>query len=219
MKKILLASAVSLLFGLTACSKVETPTNPAAKAESVQSQSQAQYQEGVHYRIVSGIDAEGAKVPFIVEYFWLGCPHCQHFEAPLQAYKAQQPELGFVRKHAILNESWANDGRIFYALQQTNNMDHFADLFDLYKQGMTQQRFDDFFTRNDIDKEAFLTIAGQDATVIAKMQQSLKEMTDNKIHSVPAIVVNGKYLVVPHDDLRSNEAYFALVDYLQTLAP
>lgn len=219
MKKRYLLASLLMTASLTACSKVDETAAASTSTVSATENTSAvtsSYQEGVHYRLVTGINNEGAQKPFLVEYFWLGCPHCQHFEEPLQAYKAKHPELGFVRKHAVIAEHWVNDGRIFYALAQTNNMAHFADLFDLYKKVMTQESFDAFFTRHNIDQEAFLKVAGQDPEVLTKMQQSFDEMNNNKMTSVPSIVVNGQYLIMAHEDLRSNDAYFKLVDYLLT---
>ena len=48
------------------------------------------------------------------------------------------------------------------------------------------------------------------------MEQANREMLDNRIQGVPAIVVKGKYLVGTElpDDIQSNEDYFQLLDYL-----
>jgi len=177
-------------------------------------QVEAGYEEGKHFRIVSNINVGELKPPFLVEYFWLGCPHCQNFEKPLQDFKAANPEVGFIRKHAVLSEGWVNDGRIFYALQETNNMAHFAELFDLYKSGITDKSFDAFFIKNNIDKSAFLEIAGKNENVINNMKESYEEMSANKMTSVPSIVVNGKYLIIASEDTNNNDKYFNLVNYL-----
>lgn len=172
------------------------------------------YEEGKHYRVVNNINVGELKAPFLVEYFWLGCPHCQSFEKPLQDFKSANPEVGFIRKHAVLSEGWVNDGRIFYALQETNNMAHFAELFDLYKSGINDTNFDAFFTKNNIDKAVFLETAGKNENVINNMKESYEEMSANKMTSVPSIVVNGKYLIIASEDTNNNEKYFKLVNYL-----
>jgi len=199
--------AASIL--ISGCSEPK-PSTQSDKNEQVQ----LSYEEGKHYRIVNNINVRELKTPFLVEYFWLGCPHCQNFEKPLQDFKSTNPEMGFIRKHAVLSEGWVNDGRIFYALQETNNMAHFTELFDLYKSGINDENFDAFFTKNNINKSEFLEIAGKNENVINNMKESYEEMSNNKMTSVPSIVVNGKYLIIASEDTNNNEKYFNLVSHL-----
>ena len=168
------------------------------------------YVEGVDYRIVKNINTGDLKAPFIIEYFWLSCGHCQKLEKPLQEFKQQHPDVGFVRKHAVLSERWVMDARLYYALEETNNIQHFDEFFSLYMQGMTEERFNLFFEKNNIDKDAFLKIAGSSEAILAKMKENLQEMSDNKMTSVPSLVINGKYLIMKSD----NGDYFKLVNYL-----
>ncbi|PAJ73579.1 hypothetical protein CJF42_15040 [Pseudoalteromonas sp. NBT06-2] len=209
MFKIFHAMTLVAVVFISGCSE-PSQNGPSAKSEQVESR----YEEGKHYRIVNNINVGALKTPFLVEYFWLGCPHCQNFEKPLQDFKSVNPEVGFIRKHAVLSESWVNDGRIFYALQETKNMAHFAELFDLYKSGINDEDFDAFFTKNNIDKHSFLAVAGNNENVINNMKESYKEMSENEMTSVPSIVVNGKYLIIASEDTNNNEKYFKLVNYL-----
>ncbi|SFC89973.1 thioredoxin domain-containing protein [Pseudoalteromonas denitrificans] len=188
-------------------------SDPQSQNEINQSK-QSTYEEDKHYRIVENINFGDLKPPFLIEYFWLGCPHCQNFEKPLQKFKSENPNIGFIRKHAVLSENWANDARIFYALQETNNMAHFSELFELYKAGIDQEGFESFFVKNKIDKTQFLEVAGKSENVLNNMNESYEEMTENKITSVPSVVVNGKYLVIASEDTDNNEKYFKLVKYL-----
>lgn len=177
---------------------------------------QQSYEEGVDYRQVNHINVNGLTAPFITEYFWLSCGHCQNLEEPLQAFKKANPTVGFSRKHAVLAQRWVTDGRLYYALEETNNMAHFDEFFGLYKKGMTNESFDLFFTKNKIDKEAFLETANTNKNIIGKMEESLKEMTENKMTSVPSIVINGKYLIMSSPASSTHEGYFKLVSYLLT---
>jgi thiol:disulfide interchange protein DsbA len=170
------------------------------------------YTEGVDYRLVSDINSGGLTPPFIIEYFWLSCSHCQTLEKPLQDYKNQHPELGFMRKHAVLSERWVMDARLYYALEETNNMKHFDQFFALYMKGMTEERLNSFFSDNNINKDEFFKVAGSSETILSQMKESLKEMTDNKMTSVPSLVINGKYLILKSSD----GDYFDLVSYLLT---
>ena len=170
------------------------------------------YKEGIDYRIVKDINSGDLSAPFIIEYFWLSCGHCQKLEKPLQAYKNKHPGLGFKRKHAVLGEQWVMDARLYYALEETNNIDHFDEFFSIYMKGMTEERLNKFFTDNKINKDEFFKTAGSSETILSQMKESLKEMTDNKMTSVPSLVINGKYLILK----TAKGDYFDLVSYLLT---
>lgn len=170
------------------------------------------YKEGVDYRLVDNINVGELKAPFIIEYFWLGCGHCQKLEKPLQTFKKQNPNVGFIRKHAVANKRWAMDARLYYALEETNNLQHFDEFFSVYMKGMTEESFNQFFVKTNIDKEAFLKVAGSSEAIVAQMKENFQEMSDNKMTSVPALVINGKYLILKPD----NGDYFQLVNYLLT---
>ena len=78
--------------------------------------------------------------------------------------------------------------------------------------GITEESLDQFFIEHNIDKEAFLKVAGNSESILAIMKENLKEMTDNEMNSVPALVINGKYLIIKTD----GGDYFKLVNYLLT---
>jgi len=214
LKKISILTTFIVLVGCTdnETNPVETqsPTTGAEQTASLAVPEENAYQEGVDYRIVKNINTGDLKSPFIVEYFWLSCGHCQKLEKPLQAFKNQHPDVGFIRKHAVLAERWVMDARLYNALEETNNIQHFDEFFSLYMQGMTEERFNQFFEKNNIDKDAFLKIAGNSDAILTKMKESLQEMTDNKMTSVPSLVINGKYLIMKSE----NGDYFKLVNYL-----
>jgi len=220
MTKISQLSLVAAMIVMLGCSEDKTPIEAAEdKASSeigsqqttnVAPESTIDYKEGVHYRLVNNINVGELKSPFIIEYFWLSCGHCQKLEQPLQAFKKQNPNVGFARKHAVLGERWVMDARLYYALEETNNSHLFDEFFSLYTMGLTEESFDQFFIKNNIDKKVFLEIAGSSEAILVKMKESLQEMTDNKMTSVPSLVINGKYLILKSDD----GDYFKLVSYL-----
>jgi thiol:disulfide interchange protein DsbA len=174
------------------------------------------YVENVHYRIVKDINVEGLTPPFLVEYFWLGCPHCQTFEPLLKSFKAKNPDVQILKKHAVMSPRWAKDARIFYALKEMKKMEHFDDLFNLYKikELPTKLDIEEFLTLKNINKEEFFKLADKSETILKSIEESLREMVNNKITGVPAIVVNGKYFLLPSKDIVSVEDYFKLVEHL-----
>jgi len=174
------------------------------------------YQENVHYRMVDNIDSENLQAPFLVQYFWLGCPHCQSFEPILNNILADNPKLNILRKHAVLTPAWKNDAKIYYALEELNQLKHFDDLFELYrsKGKPTKDDIEGFLEQKAINVELFASTMQTSDNVKGQIAKSLNEMTANKISGVPQIVVNGKYLVIVAKDIKSIADYKALIDYL-----
>jgi thiol:disulfide interchange protein DsbA len=220
MSKLIQIALFITLLALVGCSENKNNTNinqlDINKTE-VKEEFQAEikttvYTEGVDYRVVKDINSGDLSSPFIIEYFWLSCGHCQTLEKPLQAFKSEHPNVGFIRKHAVLGERWVMDARLYYALEETNNTEHFDQFFSLYMEGMSEERLNNFFINNQINKDEFLKVAGSSETILTQMKESLKEMTDNKMTSVPSLVINGKYLILKSAD----GDYFDLVNYLLT---
>jgi len=54
----------------------------------------------------------------VLEYLWLGCPHCYALEPTMEEWEKNKPEyVHFVREAPPLNQSWENHSRGFYAAQ------------------------------------------------------------------------------------------------------
>jgi thiol:disulfide interchange protein DsbA len=232
MNKKLSSLMIIAALGLSACSKDDSPvkvepTKPTVETTTeevnvvdvkplVEDAQKMDYVENVHYRVVKDINTEGMTAPFLVEYFWLGCPHCQTFEPLLKGFTDTNPDVQILKKHAVMDARWAKDARVFYALKEMNKMEHFNDLFSLYKikKLPTKADIEEFLTLKGIDKEEFFKIADKSDVVLKNIEESLKEMVSNKISGVPAVVVNGKYFLLPSKDVVSVKDYFKLVEHL-----
>tara|TARA_R110002126_G_scaffold10245_81_gene46800 strand:+ start:2604 stop:3293 length:690 start_codon:yes stop_codon:yes gene_type:complete len=215
-KLLVLAGFGSLLL---ACSDPEAVTERSTSAaEQTQvSEQTIKFEQDVHYKLVENIDIEHATPPLLVQYFWFGCQHCQQFEPVLEAIMLRRPELSLVRKHAASVSHWQTDARIFYSLQQMG-LEHLTEpLFALYreKRQLTPVDLQQFLTTHQVDQKMFFDIAETSEQVVNKMRQSSSEMQTNGIRGVPALVVNGKYLITPTAEINSLEMYLALIDYLQ----
>jgi thiol:disulfide interchange protein DsbA len=183
----------------------------------------APYQQDVHYRVVSGIDVSDFDTtkPYIMEYFWLGCPHCQDMEPKLHEF-AKDQGLSIFKKHAALNPRWGQDARIFYALEEMGRLDLLNEMFTLYAASAKEKRQP---SRDEI--AALVEAAGEQSVlffdkagspaVLDKIQTGLNEMIKNKITGVPALVVNGKYIIKGHPAIKTEADYFNLLAYLLTL--
>ena len=176
------------------------------------------YQEGVHYRMVTNIDVD-LESPYIVEYFWLGCPHCQKIEPFIKGFLKSNKEVKLVRRHAALQERWGLDARVYYALENMNKMELFDDLFELYTSMSidgkvpSKEDLDSFLEDNAVDVVTFFNIADSDE-VLEKIKLSASEMHVNKMSGVPSLVINGKYLATPNEDIKNYDDYMKLVSFL-----
>lgn len=239
LKKIMLTTAIaSSLLMVTGCmedksvSKADTLVDKVQKTEKEASDlalknqsvpstySNVSYEEGVHYRVAEDIDIEGVDSPVLVEYFWFGCPHCQAFEPQIKRFLKSNPNVSLVRKHAALNKMWGKDAVTFFRLQELGLIDeHFDNIFDIYrefgKKGKIPQKDDisKYLDENGVDSKAFWLDSSSDF-VISKIEKSLNEMINNKIMGVPNIVVNGKYIVMLGEDIKTQDDYFKLLEYL-----
>jgi thiol:disulfide interchange protein DsbA len=177
-----------------------------------------EYKEGVHYRVLDDIKSN-YKSNYIIEYFWLGCSHCQAFEPVIQDFLSKNENVKLQRKHASLNPRWGQDARVFYALKEMNEMAHFEDLFSFYKelgQKKTLPQKEDiekFLIERKINVRKFFELT-ENKVVLDQIQEGLNEMISNKVTGVPALVINGKYLPIPNEELKTQDQYFDLIKYL-----
>jgi thiol:disulfide interchange protein DsbA len=136
----------------------------------------------------------------VVEFFWYECPHCFELEPLLEKWV---PKLGkdvqFKRVPATFNDRWRISARVFYALESMGIEDQ------LHKPLMDAIHKDRLRITDDRQLAEWL---GQQKVDVAKFQAALKSFAvesrlkradqlvrDAKIDGVPALMVNGRYLV------------------------
>ncbi|WP_333607415.1 DsbA family protein [Arsukibacterium sp.] len=215
---VICALVVALGLTLSSCGK---PAPDITQQPGVQQTEQVpSFKENLHYRRVSNIASHAAAKPFLVQYFWFGCGHCQQFEPVLHQIMAQNPQLQLVRKHAAVAPNWQLDARIFFTLQQMGHEAVTDPLFEIYiAQGQPGPlELQQFLQQHNVDLEQFFELANNSEQVIARMLEANTEMEQNQIGGVPAIVVNGQYLILHHQDTNNIERYQALVRYLMQKA-
>src|SRR3989475_7410670 len=68
----------------------------------------------------------------VLEFFWYRCPHCYALEPDLESWAKRLPrDVQFKRLPGILNDDWAVDARIFYALEAIGELERLhRPLFD-----------------------------------------------------------------------------------------
>ena len=134
----------------------------------------------------------------VLEFFWLGCPHCYAFEPSIEGWAEDMPENVVLRREAPpLNRSWENHSRGFYAAQVLGHENEFVTaMFEAIHEERKPMRdpddIADLAATLGMDRDKFLATM-KSFTVETKMSQANQLARGSGITGVPAIVVNGKY--------------------------
>jgi len=182
------------------------------------------YLAGVHYQLVPPAPAlqdlqRSADKPAVTEVFWYGCPHCYAFDPLLDAWVTKQGDaINFSRIPLSGSAAYNQHARIFYTAQALGLGEkmHKA-IFDsihqrhnmLSDEASVQKLFADYGVTTEKLAETWKSFSVETAlhrndTVIVAL----------KIPSVPAMVVNGKYLVSVESAVPSHEAMLEVVEFL-----
>ena len=178
------------------------------------------FQAGVHYDVLDepvAVLADG-KV-HVEEAFWYGCPHCFHLEEKLKPWVAKLPvDVKFTRVPAMFGRAWVQHAKLYYTAEALGVLDQVHEsvfrAFHLNKERLLSEDAQrDFLVSNagitakDFDKvyDSF--------TVKSRMKQGDKRIRSFKISGVPALIVNGKY-VVSASTAGGQHKMTAVVDHL-----
>jgi len=140
----------------------------------------------------------------VIEFFWYRCPHCYALEPQLEAWvKRLPPDVQFKRVPGILNDEWAVDARIFYALEAIGEVNrlHRA-FFDAIHQGGGVRLHGDAFgkwaaewlAKQKVDMAKY-DAALHSFSVESKLRRASQMARSYRLDGVPGISVQGRYLV------------------------
>lgn len=138
------------------------------------------------------------------EFFWYGCSHCNHLEPHVAAWLKTKPaDVNFVRTPAALNPVWEQNARGYYTAEILGIMEKaHGPLFQAIHAGK-QQIFDKdslarFYSGFGANPSNFNSLYNSFA-VSGKVAQGKALAQQYGLDGVPAVVVNGKYLVKGSD--------------------
>jgi len=158
------------------------------------------YEEGKHYKLVDQAKTiDGDKVE-VLEFFWYGCPHCYQFEPKLSEWKKNKPDyVEFVRVPATFQPLWVLHARAYYALQllgvgEEIHLKFFSEIHNKKNYMKTIDALTVFVQENGVDRSEFID-AMNSFTVETNVRKATKLVTDYNLNGVPAVAVNGKYLI------------------------
>ena len=156
------------------------------------------------------VDAPG-KIE-VIEFFWYRCPHCYALEPSLEAWVKRLPrDVQFKRIPGILNEDWAVDARIFFALEAIGEVDRVhRSLFDaIHQQGAVRLHGDAFskwvaewLAKQKVDMAKY-DAALHSFTVESKLRRAGQMARSYRLDGVPTLTVQGRYLVLASTSQKS----------------
>jgi len=154
----------------------------------------------------------------VEEMFWYGCGHCFSLEDHVTNWKAGKgDDVEFTRVPAMFGKSWVIHAQLYYISEVLGLTDktHSAifNAIHLNNQKLTRKSEQQaFFADFGVNEEDF-NKAYNSFTVKSRMKQGDQRVRGYKITGVPAIVVNGKYLV-DAGSAGGQKNIFKVVDYL-----
>jgi len=136
----------------------------------------------------------------VVEFFWYECPHCYALEPYLERWiKTLPADVEFRRVPATFNDRWNISARVYYTLEAMGLIDK------LHRPLLDAIHKDRLRITDEAQLTAWLQGKGVD---VAKFSATLKSFAvegrlkraqslvqGSKIDGVPAILVNGQYVV------------------------
>jgi len=157
-------------------------------------------QPGEHYKLVqTDVSPKDGEI-LVQAFFWYGCPHCYHLEAYLEPWKERKAEdVRFEPLALALNQNWMPLTMAFYAADALDGVEqtHVAMFKAIHENNFRPQSAEDladFYAEQGVDRDAFLrefTSFGTENA--ARRTGRIAEQAG--VRGVPAILVNGKYLI------------------------
>jgi protein dithiol oxidoreductase (disulfide-forming) len=134
------------------------------------------------------------------EFFWYGCGHCFSLEPHMQAWLRKLPkDVNFIRTPAAMNPVWEQNARGYYVaetlqIRRKIHLPLFHAIHEGGKQIFDQKSQAQFFVKYGVPEAKFNSLYNSFA-ITAKVSQANKLARQYQLTGVPAVVVNGKYVV------------------------
>ena len=140
----------------------------------------------------------------VIEFFWYRCPHCYRLQPYLETWVKKLPQdTQFRLIPAALSDEWAVDARIFFALESLGLLERLhRPLFDvIHTQGGAKLNGTAYakwvagwLAKQGIDMAKY-EAALHSSTMDSKIKRAYQTAQAYKVDGVPAIAINGRYVV------------------------
>lgn len=164
-----------------------------------------QFVEGKDYKVVpqpGKVEVPG-KIE-VREFFWYGCPHCHKLEPYMQKWLQKIPnDVNFVRTPAAMNPVWEQHARAYYVsealgVRRKAHLAVFSAIYNNPQSLIDQDSLAKFYSHFGVSTQQFNTLFNSFA-ITGKVNQAVNLAKFYKLSGVPAVVVNGKYIIQGED--------------------
>lgn len=184
-----------------------------------QAGAQQAYVQGTDYdRLAQPVATSQPDKIVVTEVFWYGCPHCFRFEPFVEEWSARLPEgVVFEQVPSVLNPRWTEHARTYYSLKMMNALDQahkaFFDAIHLKRQRLTDlDTIAKFVAERGLDEQQFRENY-YSFEVETQIRKNQKKEARYGHRGVPAVIVNGKYLVSA-SKAGSNDRMIQIINFL-----
>ena len=167
----------------------------------------ATLKEGVHYDVLdSPLTIPENSGVTITEFFWLGCSHCQEFEAHVAEWDKKLNKISptrFIKIAVPGSDRWTMDARVFYTAKKLGaSNEQITKLLGLYehervanKKFPSEADFSRYFSEIGVNSNEAMAIFNNKDELKTELAFADKEFEKINASGVPSFVVNGKYKV------------------------
>lgn len=177
----------------------------AAAVLSISNAAMANFVQGTDYKVLANpgqVDVAG-KIE-VREFFWYGCGHCFKLEPHMQTWLKKLPkDVNFVRTPASMNPTWEMSARGYYVAESLRirrfiHLPLFHAIHDKGQQIYDQASQAKFFVQYGVPESKFNSLFNS-FPISAKVNKGNQLAQQYQLTGVPAVVVNGKYVVQGED--------------------
>lgn len=203
-----LAVVLGLVMPLLACAEAKDP----------------KFEEGKHYKVISGQPKPTADDIRVTEVFWYGCGHCYNFEPLINKWKQNRPEdVSFERSPAMWKQRrspadamWTH-AKLYYTASSMGVLDKLHPVFfdamhKLNKRLVSKDEIAALVSQHGVDGQVFVDTMDSFA-VNAQVQQADDRQRTYQITGTPEMIVD-EYYHVSASQAGSQEKMLEVVDFL-----
>ena len=161
----------------------------------------ADFVAGKDYKVLTTAgQVEKAGMIEVREFFWYGCPHCFRLDPYIELWRKTKPQdVNFVRTPAALNPVWEGSARGYYAVEmlglvEKTHVPLFNAIHERQAPIFDEAKLTAFYQGYGVDAAKFHGLFNSFA-ITGKVSQAKTLAQKYQLEGVPAIVVNGKYVV------------------------
>jgi thiol:disulfide interchange protein DsbA len=155
----------------------------------------------------------------VVEVFWYRCGHCFEFDPAIEQWSKNLPkDVSFRRVPVMWDESRVPDAKLYYTLETMDLLERlhskvFSAIHVDKLMVQSQEKLLDWVAAQGIDRKAFADVYNSFSTM-TKVNKARELTKGYGVTGVPALVVNGKYLITNTSAGGTNGGMLAVADSL-----